>query len=149
TRPELGGSEALAVIHETVAGAPPLVDLGAEVALARLLSDSRVGGHAHDLSEGGLAVALAEIVIGSGCGARVTMSDASTPHLFGESVARAVLCCRDDEIAGVVERAGDAGIAATVVGRLEGSHLDVAEALRVSVDDLRVPFERTIPDLMR
>lgn len=147
-KPELGGSEALAVVHDTVAGAPPRVDLGAEVALARLLADTNIGSHAHDVSEGGLAVALAEIVIRSGCGAHVTIDGEPLWSLFGESTARAILCCSPGEVARVLDAARDAGVAAHVMGRLEGDHLEVEDVLRLSVDDLRAPFVGAIPSLM-
>ncbi|MEX2394970.1 MAG: phosphoribosylformylglycinamidine synthase subunit PurL, partial [Actinomycetota bacterium] len=86
SRPELGGSEALAVIHGDVAGRPPTLDLKAEVDLTLLLG-TEVGTHAHDLSEGGLGVGLAEICIRAGCGATVSVEGDPLWALFGESTA--------------------------------------------------------------
>src|SRR4029077_6371150 len=63
TREELGGSEYLATIHGTVRGAPPWIDLGVEKALQAFVRTAAEEGwlrSAHDVSEGGMAVALAE-----------------------------------------------------------------------------------------
>jgi phosphoribosylformylglycinamidine synthase subunit PurL len=149
TRPELGGSEALAVIQNEVKGRPPHLDLGAEVALAKLLSDTSVGGHAHDLSEGGLAVSLAELCVRSGTGATVSLDDGDPLWmLFGESTARALLTCAPDELDAVLGAAQRCGVPARPIGSLQGSHLEVAGVLRVSVDDLTRTYEDAIPSLM-
>ena len=66
---ELGGSEYLATMHNMVAGKPPLIDLKREAALqeliVKLIRDGCVES-AHDCSEGGLAIALAECTFDSG-----------------------------------------------------------------------------------
>jgi phosphoribosylformylglycinamidine synthase II len=140
TKPELGGSEALAVIHDTIAGRAPALDLQAEVALARTLAGGRFAT-AHDLSEGGLAVALAELCIRSAVGARVSLTG-EVWGLFGESTARAIVTCPPDDVP------TDTGVLATVIGTIGGGALDIEGVLRIGIDDLRRPYERTIPDLM-
>src|SRR6185503_19420967 len=63
TGPDLGGSALLKVVHGRVAGRPPRLDLEAEKRLHALMAETAAEGllrSAHDLSEGGLAVALAE-----------------------------------------------------------------------------------------
>ena len=74
TREELSGSEWAHVVHGHLGGLPPAVDLAAERALAVLLGDA-VGlvTSAHDLSDGGLAQALAEAALRDGVGATVTL----------------------------------------------------------------------------
>jgi phosphoribosylformylglycinamidine synthase len=147
TRPELGGSEALAVVHDVVAGIAPRLDLGAEVALAKLLSTPGLGTAAHDLSEGGLAVALAELCMRAGVGATVE-SESESILLFGESTARALLTCDTEGLDQLLGRAQRAGVPAVPIGRLEGRHLDVSSAFRVAVDDLTDVYEDAIPSLM-
>ncbi len=149
TRPELGGSEALAVVHGQVAGKTPFLDLTAEVALSMFLAGSGLGSHAHDLSEGGLGVSLAELCVRSGSGARVTIDDADPVWtLFSESTARVLLTCAPGEVDRVLAGAASAGVPATAIGTLAGDHLDVAGLLRVAVDDLRSTYEGAIPALM-
>ncbi|MEL6320049.1 MAG: phosphoribosylformylglycinamidine synthase subunit PurL [Cyanobacteria bacterium J06626_14] len=99
-RPTLGGSEYLAVVHQTVAGQPPVVDYPLEQAVQ---SACRHGIHhgwiasAHDCAEGGLAIALAECCISGTQGAAIQLSLDSTfdgrwdTVLFGECGARIVV----------------------------------------------------------
>jgi phosphoribosylformylglycinamidine synthase len=145
---ELGGSEALAVIHGTVAGRPPALDLGAEVALVKLLATTSVGSHAHDLSEGGLAVALAELCVRAGSGAEITIDTDPLWTLFGESTARALLTCVPSGVDDVLAAARRLGVPARTIGTLRGSHLDVAGVLRVSVEDLTRVYEDALTLVM-
>jgi phosphoribosylformylglycinamidine synthase II len=101
TRNEIGGSEYLAVIHDLVAGAPPECDPARERrAIDALLEAIASGGvaSAHDVSDGGLAVALAESCIagrGNETGARIDLGDlgaiSDRAALFGETQARFVV----------------------------------------------------------
>jgi phosphoribosylformylglycinamidine synthase len=148
TGPELGGSEALAAVHDTIAGLPPPLALAAEVAITRLLSTTGLGSHAHDLSEGGLAVALAELCVRGGTGAVVTADIDPLWGLFGESTARALLCCDGADADRVLSEAERLGVPARVIGLVDGDHLDVSGALRVSVADMARAYEDAIPSLM-
>jgi phosphoribosylformylglycinamidine synthase len=148
THPELGGSEALAVAHDTVAGRAPRIDLGAEVALARLLATPGLGSAAHDLSEGGLAVALAEMCIRSRCGAQITLPAGEWWELFSESTARALLTFSPEALDRVLEAASRLGVPAQRIGEFRGEDLEIAGVLRLSLDELRRPYEGTIPALM-
>ncbi|MBD2021685.1 phosphoribosylformylglycinamidine synthase subunit PurL [Leptolyngbya sp. FACHB-36] len=92
----LGGSEYLATIHGTVAGQPPSVDFGVERRVQAACRDGIRRGwvrSAHDCSEGGLAVALAECCISGDRGASVTLPAASRwdEILFAEGGARIVV----------------------------------------------------------
>jgi phosphoribosylformylglycinamidine synthase subunit PurL len=95
--PSLGGSEYLASIHNLVAGAPPALDIDAEQRLLQLLQVLAASGHpiaAHDVSGGGLAIALTEMALASGIGATVTAAmDARRVDVtwFGESAGRVVV----------------------------------------------------------
>jgi phosphoribosylformylglycinamidine synthase len=129
-----------------VRGTPPALDLGAERALQGLLvslASARAIRSAHDCSDGGLAVALAECCFGSGAGADVSIdavavsSDARVNEaaaLFGESASRVLLAVAPDRVAPVLERARAAGVPARVVGRTGGPRLRMAIGGRVVVD---------------
>ncbi|TFB75409.1 phosphoribosylformylglycinamidine synthase subunit PurL [Cryobacterium glaciale] len=109
TRLELDGSAWAGVVHDHLGGRPPVVDLAGEKALAGLLhaaSKEALIDSAHDLSEGGLAQALAEAVMRFGVGARVWLGDicgrdgvdASTA-LFSESAGRVIVSVpREDDV---------------------------------------------------
>ncbi|BAU64763.1 phosphoribosylformylglycinamidine synthase II [Stanieria sp. NIES-3757] len=98
TTPTLGGSEYLAVIHNTVAGQPPVVDFELE---KQVQETCRYGigqgwiNSAHDCAEGGLAVALSECCIGNKFGAKITLDNNQTLRLdeilFGEAASRIIV----------------------------------------------------------
>jgi phosphoribosylformylglycinamidine synthase len=128
----LGGSEYLKVMHGLVRGVPPEIDLEAERALQRLLADlaeeGRLGS-AHDCSDGGLAVALAECAFGSGgIGFDVTVpgsgnGDGLTVALYGEAASQVVVTVRETEADVVRGRAAAAGVPARMLGRTGGARL--------------------------
>jgi len=110
TREELSGSEWARVVHRHLGGVPPRVDLAAERALAAILvnaSRDDVALAAHDLSKGGLAIALVDACLRYGVGARVDLTQLMvrdgvdlTSALFAESGARALVAVpREAEVA--------------------------------------------------
>jgi phosphoribosylformylglycinamidine synthase subunit PurL len=127
---ELGGSEYLKVVHGTVAGDAPSLDLDRERGLQRALLDAIRAGlvrSAHDVADGGLAVALVESAFGSGrrFGVDVELGDALPTNalLFGEAQSRVVVSCRPEELDGLMERMSRAGVPAArigVVGEVDG-----------------------------
>jgi phosphoribosylformylglycinamidine synthase subunit PurL len=159
--PELGASEYLARIHDVVAGAPPACDLGAERALIDALLESITGGavaSAHDCSDGGLAVALAECCMmdrGARHGATIDLSawrDLSTRALlFGEAQARVVLSTdRPDTVLAVAKRHGVPARVIGTVGPLEAP-LTIATAttrLTAPLATLDEAYHEAIPRIM-
>jgi phosphoribosylformylglycinamidine synthase subunit PurL len=123
TQNELGGSEWQQMFAASAMAAPPRVDLEREKALIELLLALH-GTHtllsAHDLSNGGLAVALAEMSMdGIGChvdlGGHADDLDA-TALLFSESQARALIACRGEDRERVLAAASQAGVTAKHLG---------------------------------
>ncbi len=128
----LGGSEYLKTMHGLVRGVPPDPDLEAEGAVQQLVADLAEMGRlrsAHDCSDGGLAVALAECAFGSGG----VGFDAAVPGpsgegglaaaLYGESASQIVVAVRETEADTVLDRAAGAGVPAQVLGRTGGDRL--------------------------
>ena len=152
TRDELGGSEWAHALHGHLGGLPPKVDLGAERKLSEVLINASRDGlldAAHDLSDGGLAIGLAEMAIRGGAGARVWLPEAVEPFvaLFSESVARVVVSVpRTEEI-----RFTDMCIARRQphlrVGVVDGDMLDVQEQFSVTVAELRAAHSATLPGI--
>ncbi len=126
---ELGGSEYLHVIHDLVAGAPPACDLGRERALIEALLESITAGavrSAHDCSDGGLAVALAECAVMNRerlVGADVDLSAWSDVPLrallFGEAQGRIIVST--PEAATLLAIAGRHGVPARKIGTVRGA----------------------------
>jgi phosphoribosylformylglycinamidine synthase len=158
---ELGGSEYLAHIHGVVAGAPPRCDLARERAVIDTLLEAIRAGHvrsAHDCSDGGLAVALAESAIGDRArmaGADIDLSSfADLPLralLFGEAQSRVVLSTPVPAL--VLAIAERHGVPAARIGsvRVGSDHLSVTvgdRTIRASLRRLGEAFHNTIPAIM-
>jgi phosphoribosylformylglycinamidine synthase II len=145
TREELGASEYLSLIHGRVAGAPPVLDLEVERRLQELCltaARERLFSSAHDVAEGGLAVALAEACITrpeEAIGARVTLSGNLRPDalLFGESQSRVLVSLPQDALPRLQTLAHMAEVSLTVLGEVGGIDLDIAGYLRLPVSMLQ------------
>jgi phosphoribosylformylglycinamidine synthase len=146
-RGELGGSEYLKIASGLVRGLPPVLDLARERALQRLVVDLAAEGlvrSAHDCSDGGLAVTVAECAFGAGgMGAEISIEAVAAGRdprtndaaaLFGESASRVVVSTPPDRVAEVLQRAAALGVPARVIGKTGGSRLRMAVAGRVVVD---------------
>ncbi len=141
----LGGSEYLSIIHGTEAGVPPLIDLDGEKRLHTLLLESIGEGlfaSCHDLSDGGLAVCLAECCIASSQGALILLNTNHFPGelplsatLYGEAQGRVVVTVRTEkQLAKLKARAGELGIRATWIGTVGGDNLRIAVGIQDVID---------------
>lgn len=158
---ELGGSEYLASIHGVVAGPPPTCDLEAERAAIEALLECIEGGlvaSAHDCSDGGLSVALAECCIANRerhFGVDVALPSmpevSSRATFFGEAQARFVLSTRSVEA--VLRIASTHGVPARRIGTVTSADagfrikLDDNE-LRADVTALSKAYHNAIPNIM-
>ncbi len=151
-RGELGGSEYVKVVYDLVRGVPPAIDLAAERALQLLLvalADARLIRSAHDCSDGGLAVTVAECCFDTGgVGVEVSIGGVEVSRraavncaaaLFGESSSRVVISAAPESVRVVLARAASAGVPAAVVGRVGGTAIRIAvggtDAIDVPVDE--------------
>src|SRR5439155_7149353 len=133
------------------AGAPgdrlPALDLGAHAALlalvVSLVSDGILTG-VHGVSDGGLGVALGEMAVRSGVGFRVTGLPGHA-ELFSEAPSRVVVCALPDRAGEVARRAGDAGVAVTLLGGSGGDRLVVDGLVDVALAEAREAWRTTIP----
>jgi phosphoribosylformylglycinamidine synthase len=151
TREELSGSEWAHVVHGHLGGRPPEVDLAAEQALAELLvevSEGHLVTTAHDLSDGGLAQALAESVLRHGIGARVELPGDPFVALFAESAGRAVVTVSETGAEALVALAERRGVPVTALGTTGGSALVVEGQFEIPVDELRATWTATLPDAL-
>jgi len=150
TAPELGGSAWAWVAHGHLGGRPPAVDLAAERALAGVLAAAAADGlltAAHDLSDGGLAVALAECCLAGRTGCRVTLPGDPFTALFSESSARAVAEVAPGAEAAFAALCARHGVPATDLGTVGGDRLEVTGCFSVPVAELAAVRRRVLPDL--
>ncbi|MFT4263515.1 MAG: phosphoribosylformylglycinamidine synthase subunit PurL [Nocardioides sp.] len=153
TREELSGSEWAHVVHGHLGGLPPLVDLAAEQRNAALLRAARdLVTSAHDLSEGGLAQALAEASILSGIGAQVALSAPAFADpfvaLFSESSARILVTTHLEDGAAFLRAASAAGVVVTEIGVTGGATVTVEGLFDIPVTELADTWRRTLPNAL-
>ncbi len=154
TREELGASEYLALRFGLERGALPLLDLVGERALCALLADAGERGwlrSAHDVAEGGLAVALAECAIASGIGCAVSLPGAGVRPdalLFGESAGRALVTCRGDRVEELLSLARRAGVPVAKIGSTGGTRIRIQPGIDVALEAAREAYERTLPEAL-
>jgi phosphoribosylformylglycinamidine synthase len=148
----LGQSLWLREIAGREEGAPPSVDLAAErrngdFVRARILAGEVLASH--DCADGGLLVALAEMAMGSGTGARLGPAPEGLPahgFWFGEDQARYVLAVADG--AAMLAKAKAAGVPARLIGVAGGGDLVLPDGTAISVSKLAAAHEATLPALM-
>ena len=154
----LAASSYLAVVHGCLTGRPPLVDLALEKAVQQLVRQAVAAGlvaAAHDLSDGGLAVALAESCIASGLGASITLPAGPVRPdrlLFAEGGARVLLAIpaeHGDAWAALLAAQAPA-LPAQAIGRVEHDpQLRIEHngdtLLSEPVESLRVVYETALP----
>lgn len=158
TKAELGGSEFQYAVHGLTEGRPPALDLDTEkTLLAGVLGAIQNGlvQSAHDLSEGGLAVALAESCISGSVGAQVSLSTElrSDVALFSESQSRILLSASQEQADKLEAYLSESGVPVTRLGSVGGESLAVtindAQAVNEPVEGLRQVWEDAIPCLMK
>jgi phosphoribosylformylglycinamidine synthase len=158
---ELGGSEYLYIMEGLVAGEPPSVDLLAERRLQHAVLAMIQSGllhSAHDVSDGGLACALAESALGredGPLGVDVTLHDTlpTVPLLFGEAQGRVIISCNARSLDDVLRLAKRHGVPCRSIGETvpaeDGFRITTrAPAIEVDLEVLSELFFDTIPNLM-
>ncbi len=148
----LGASSYLQEIEGRTDGAPPPVDLSLEKINGSFVRAQIVNGAVtacHDISDGGLIVAIAEMAMASGIGANIEVVQADIPlhaWLFGEDQARYILTTTDPDA--MLKTANSEGVMATVIGITGGESLTVGGSHTISVNDLRDAHEAWLPEYM-
>ncbi|HUP71038.1 MAG TPA: phosphoribosylformylglycinamidine synthase subunit PurL [Acidimicrobiales bacterium] len=150
TDPGLGGSLWALRAHGHRGGRLPALDLEAHsrlVDLVRALVADGVLAGVHDVSDGGLGVALAEMAVRSGVGFSVA-GISGHAELFAESPSRAVACVAAEGVDEVVARASAAGVPAAIIGQAGGSRLTIEGLVDVDVADATARWRGAIPDAL-
>jgi phosphoribosylformylglycinamidine synthase subunit PurL len=151
---ELGGSEFAETVLGVVSGAPPALDLQAERRLQDLSQEAAAGdllASAHDCSDGGLAVALAECAILGGHGFAVTLEGDLPPHvlLFGESASRVVVSVATEREGSLRGLAATRGVPFRRLGETGGPRAVIDGFVDATVAELTEVWEEAIPHLLR
>jgi phosphoribosylformylglycinamidine synthase subunit PurL len=157
---ELGGSEYLKVAHGREDGIPPAIDLAKERAVQETCLEAAESGllaSAHDLSEGGLAVAAAESAFASPgrLGCRLDLDGGLRPDalLFGEAQSRILVTVGPAAVPALLAIAAKRGVPAAVVGEVGGAAIRIAQKgvvlIDVPLDAARTAWMDAIPSYFK
>ncbi len=149
----LGRSIYLREIDGRDEGAPPPVDLGQERSAGLLVRRLIEGGQltaCHDISDGGLAVAVAEMAMAGRVGAAIAPPDPADPlgWLFGEDQGRYVVACPADALSAVREAAAAASVPASVIGSVGGGSLVCDGVFTIPLAKLRAGYDNWLGEFM-
>ncbi|TPL01288.1 MULTISPECIES: phosphoribosylformylglycinamidine synthase subunit PurL [unclassified Mesorhizobium] len=150
----LGQSAYMRDIHGRTDGPPPPVDLDHEKKVGDfvrgLINTGRVTA-CHDVSDGGLAVALAEMAMASGIAARVNQPKGESPIavFFGEDQGRYLVTMPFEGVNALLEESATAGVSAIWFGMTQtGAILELGEAGEILIEDLKRAHEGWFPRFM-
>lgn len=155
---ELGGSQYLLQVHDLIKGKPPALSLKQEKSVQETLYltiSEGIINSAHDLSEGGLAVALAECCISGGLGAKIVLQKEDLrvdALLFGESQSRVIVSIKSDYIPVLWQLAQKNGLKVNAIGYVGGESLSIQvdglEWIHLGVEEMEQSWKNTIAKLM-
>ena len=148
----LGQSTYLRECHGREDGPPPCVDLMTERMRGEFVRAAIRSGEVtacHDISDGGLAIALAEICMASHKGAAIEL-EATLPHaaLFGEDQSRYILAVSPAYADMLAANAEGSGIFFSRLGTVDGEYLTIGEYVSLSLEDMLKTHESWFPDFM-
>jgi len=149
----LGQSAYLRTVHGREDGPPPPVDLAHERRVGdfvRTLIRESATTAVHDCSDGGLAVALAEMAMASGIGAVIEAPADASPIavFFGEDQGRYVATVKSASGKATLERAAKAGVPVRRIGITGGAELKLGGARAIPIEDLKAAHEGWFPRFM-
>jgi len=153
TFPELGGSEFAQVVLRRVSGHPPTLDVAREASLHQVLVEGARGdllASAHDCSEGGLAVALAESALAGDTGFAVSLPGDEPWYvaLFSEAASRAVISVAPEKAEAVEALASAHHLPLSRLGETGGPGMVFDSLLEITVEEVRSAHEGAIPKLL-
>ena len=156
---EFGSSEYAKEILGTIWGFPPALELEREAALQKALVeliDAGLVESAHDCSEGGVAVTLAESTFSNGVGVRANLESLGLPPefvLFGEDASRVVISCDRSKLVGIQQVAEKYRLSAEEIGETVSDQVEIQLDRRVvvsaAVKELRDSFENALAAALR
>jgi phosphoribosylformylglycinamidine synthase len=152
TAGHLGQSILLRLLANRDTGAPPPVDLAAERRNGDFVRELVISGEissCHDISDGGILIAAAEMALLSGIGAKIEAPQNDIPFLawlFGEDQGRYLMTTSKPD--SVIASAKRAGVPAILIGRTGGTELTVGDSDFISLGELKIAHENWLPKYM-
>jgi phosphoribosylformylglycinamidine synthase len=157
TREELGGSEYLKLVHGQTRGTPPWIDLKMEQAVQNCCREAIERGllrSAHDVSDGGLAVALAECCIAGPhkpWGVRIDAHEMNRgdAYLFSESQSRIIVSLAEEQLTELQELAARHSVPLQVLGQVGGSRFVIQPLLALAPEEMRAAWQSGLTERLK
>jgi phosphoribosylformylglycinamidine synthase len=135
-------------LQKHLGGLPPQVNLKHEMRLGKLMSDARDQiAAAHDLSDGGLAVAISEMALAAKIGATINIPEDYFVHLFSETPGRILIAIESEKVDEFIGRAIDLEITTTRIGKTGGDQLIFENLFSISIAEMHKVNSETLPRL--
>lgn len=161
TRAELGGSEYYRSVHGVVQGKAPQVrmeqEYGSAMAVLELIKNDINDDvtAVHDLSAGGLGVAVSEMAISGGLGTHIDLSKVPADEtltvseiLFSESHGRYIVTVKKDVVNEILSKIKSNNISAAIIGEVDGDKLVMNESISIPVEKLKKSYTGVIEKFM-
>jgi phosphoribosylformylglycinamidine synthase len=156
TKQEIGGSEFLKVIHNKIAGPSPNINLEFEKILQRSLIElikQDLIVSAHDLSDGGLAAALAESAVMNrenpfGAKINITSSFQMDHYLFSESQSRIIVSISENNSSEVEKKLEEFNIPFELIGKVKRNTLEINDIIHLTVEEILDAYFNSINNIM-
>ncbi len=153
SREELGGSEYLKQVYGLVTGESPILDIEEEIRLQKTALSAIRGGlvsSAHDCSEGGIAITLAEkSIISEKFGADISLENLNAGLLFGESQSRIIVSIKPENKIAFEELCKNNHVDSKQIGKVQPNIFEIEGLLKTTITELKGTYERVIPDMMK
>lgn len=153
SRREIGGSEYLKHYAGKITGKAPIIDLNEEIALQNTLLEliqSKVINSAHDISEGGLAITLAEKSIHSnGLGCEVELETLDVAVVFGESHSRVVVSVGKEQVGDLINTCSKNGVPLKLIGSVCKDMFEIKGYVKFGLDEIADAYNNSIQNIMQ
>lgn len=150
---ELGGSEYVKQAHSKVAGDIPALDIDLEKDTHEAIleaADNKLLNACHDVSEGGVAISLAEMCLKNSVGINVSLPDdiSKVARLFSESQSRFIVSLDKDKVEAFEDILEKHQVPFSAIGTTEGSRFVIEDLIDVSIEDISQAYSQAFSNIM-
>ncbi len=151
-RCELGGSEYLKQYAGKITGKAPIIDINEEIALQKLVLTAIRSGvikSAHDTSEGGIAICLAEKAMNKkSIGCEIDLGEINIGKLFGESHSRVIVSIAPEKADELNKLSSELNVPVKQIGKTIKDKFIIKDYIETSISEISNAYENAIPEIM-
>jgi len=152
TKGHLGNSQYLSIVQHKELGSTPVIDLNKELKNGKFileLVNQDLALSAHDIGEGGLLVAAAEMSLSSGIGITIDCVIKSHEFFFGEDQGRYLIEIDIQNDDALKKLSADHGVVVEYIGQTKDDVIEIKENSKISIEELKNNHEKWFPDFTK